>query len=137
MATQARAKELVILEVQVDVQGVVKSVRVLRGHPLFDEPAMDAVRQWRAAAAERRADRWSDVKTLTTQLAVGGPSGSSGDSLSSYAGYDLYSPWDALQHLSKRHRDDPGNGCVFAALGGEVARGSDAVRSTVTKGVRA
>ena len=57
MATQARAKELVILEVQVDVQGVVKSVRVLRGHPLFDEPAMDAVRQWRAAAAERRADR--------------------------------------------------------------------------------
>lgn len=57
MATQARAKELVILEVQVDVQGVVKSVRVLRGHPLFDEPAMDAVRQWRAAAAERRAGR--------------------------------------------------------------------------------
>ena len=40
-------KGLVILEVQVDVQGVVKSVNVLRGHPLFDEPAMEAVRQWR------------------------------------------------------------------------------------------
>jgi TetR/AcrR family transcriptional repressor of nem operon len=39
-------------------------------------------------------------------------------------------------YLSKRHRDDPGHGCVFAALGGEVARSSDAVRSTVTKGVR-
>jgi TetR/AcrR family transcriptional repressor of nem operon len=43
----------------------------------------------------------------------------------------------ARSYLSKRHRDDPGNGCVFAALGGEVARHSDAVRSTVTKGVRA
>ncbi len=43
----------------------------------------------------------------------------------------------ARSYLSKRHRDDPGNGCVFAALGGDVARSSDAVRSTVTKGVRA
>lgn len=52
------------------------------------------------------------------------------------------SPEDALaeiarSYLSKRHRDDPGNGCVYAALGSEVARGSDPVRSTVTKGVRA
>jgi TetR/AcrR family transcriptional repressor of nem operon len=43
----------------------------------------------------------------------------------------------ARSYLSKRHRDDPGNGCVFAALGGEVARCSDPVRSTVTGGVRA
>jgi TetR/AcrR family transcriptional repressor of nem operon len=43
----------------------------------------------------------------------------------------------ARSYLSKRHRDDPANGCVFAALGGEVARASDPVRSTVTKGVRA
>ena len=52
------------------------------------------------------------------------------------------SPEDALaeiahSYLSKRHRDDPGNGCVFAALGSEVSRGSDPVRSTVTQGVRA
>jgi TetR/AcrR family transcriptional repressor of nem operon len=43
----------------------------------------------------------------------------------------------ARSYLSKRHRDDPGGGCVFAALGGEVARRSDAVRATVTKGVQA
>ena len=43
----------------------------------------------------------------------------------------------ARYYLTKRHRDDPGHGCVFAALGGDVARSSDAVRSTVTKGVRA
>src|SRR3954451_20000276 len=34
----------------------------------------------------------------------------------------------ARSYLSKRHRDDPGDGCVFAALGGEVARASDPVR---------
>jgi TetR/AcrR family transcriptional repressor of nem operon len=43
----------------------------------------------------------------------------------------------ARSYLSKRHRDNPGNGCAFAALGGEVARRSDAVRTTVTKGVQA
>jgi TetR/AcrR family transcriptional repressor of nem operon len=40
-------------------------------------------------------------------------------------------------YLSKRHRDDPGSGCVIATLGGEVARRSDAVRANVTEGVRA
>ena len=40
-------------------------------------------------------------------------------------------------YLSKKRRDDPGSTCVMAALGGEVARRSDAVRATVTDGVRA
>ena len=43
----------------------------------------------------------------------------------------------ARSYLSKRHRDDPGSGCVIAALGGEVARRPDAVRTAVTKGVQA
>lgn len=43
----------------------------------------------------------------------------------------------ARSYLSKSHRDDPGGGCVLAALGGEVARRSDGVRTTVTQGVRA
>src|SRR5262249_39705832 len=43
----------------------------------------------------------------------------------------------ARSYLSKRHRDNPGGGCVFAALGSEVARRSDAVRATVGKGVEA
>ena len=43
----------------------------------------------------------------------------------------------AQSYLTKRHRDNPGDGCVFAALGGEVARQSDAVRATVTKGAEA
>ncbi len=47
LAAQARLQGLVIVEAQVDTHGVVKSAKVLRGAPLFDEPALAAVREWR------------------------------------------------------------------------------------------
>jgi periplasmic protein TonB len=47
LALASRASATVVLEARIDVGGNVKTVRVVRGHPLFDEPAIDAVRQWR------------------------------------------------------------------------------------------
>ena len=47
LAVQSRVSALVILEAEVDTRGHVKAVKVLRGHPLFDEAAMEAVKQWR------------------------------------------------------------------------------------------
>jgi protein TonB len=47
LAMRARLKAVVILEAQVDTRGQVKSVRVLRGAPFFDEPALAAVQAWR------------------------------------------------------------------------------------------
>jgi protein TonB len=47
VARLARVSAMVILEARVDAQGYVKSVTVLRGSPLFDEPATEAVKQWR------------------------------------------------------------------------------------------
>jgi protein TonB len=47
LAAQARLTALVILEAEVDLRGRVQTVRVLRGAPLFDEPATEAVKQWR------------------------------------------------------------------------------------------
>ena len=38
------------------------------------------------------------------------------------------------EYLSNDHRDDLPAGCPFAALGSEVAHGSDAVREATTKG---
>ncbi len=38
---------LVILEIEVDARGNVAAAKVLRGHPLFDRAALDAVKQWR------------------------------------------------------------------------------------------
>jgi periplasmic protein TonB len=47
LATRAHLSALVILEVHVGEDGRVKSATVLRGQPLFDEAALEAVRKWR------------------------------------------------------------------------------------------
>jgi TetR/AcrR family transcriptional repressor of nem operon len=39
-------------------------------------------------------------------------------------------------YLSTRHRDNPGQGCVFAALGSEAARQPKMVRRAFTEGLR-
>ena len=46
LAKQARAGALIILEATVDATGRVQDVRILRSSPLFDEAAVDAVKQW-------------------------------------------------------------------------------------------
>ena len=46
LAKEARLSGLIILEATVDTTGRVREVTVLRGAPIFDDPAMDAVRQW-------------------------------------------------------------------------------------------
>jgi protein TonB len=47
MAVRAGVRGIVILEVTVDVDGAVKDTRVLRGIPMLDAAALEAVRQWR------------------------------------------------------------------------------------------
>ena len=39
-------------------------------------------------------------------------------------------------YLTPRHRDDPGHGCLFAALGADVVRRPAAVRRSFTDGLR-
>jgi periplasmic protein TonB len=46
LAKQARVAATVILECVIGRDGRVQRVTVLRGHPLFDAAAVDAVRQW-------------------------------------------------------------------------------------------
>jgi TonB family protein len=47
LARRARVEQTVILEVLVDAQGNVANIRVIQGHPLLDQAAIEAVRQWR------------------------------------------------------------------------------------------
>jgi len=47
LAKASRVSALLILEAEVDTRGYVRAVKVLRGHPLFDEAAIEAVKQWR------------------------------------------------------------------------------------------
>ncbi len=43
---------------------------------------------------------------------------------------------ELLKHyLSPRHRDDPGKGCAFAALGADAARGGQPVRKAFAEGL--
>jgi protein TonB len=47
LARQARVSGRIELEAMVNERGVVTSVRVVRGIPLLDQAAVEAVRQWR------------------------------------------------------------------------------------------
>ena len=46
IAKQARVQGIVILEATISPQGKVTNVKVLRGIPLLDQAAIDAVSQW-------------------------------------------------------------------------------------------
>jgi periplasmic protein TonB len=46
LAVQSRVEGVVILECQIDARGRVESLKVLRGNPLLNEAAAEAVRQW-------------------------------------------------------------------------------------------
>ena len=46
-ALDVRVSGMVILEAVIDIQGNVRSARVLRSIPLLDQAAVDAVKQWR------------------------------------------------------------------------------------------
>ena len=46
IAKAARVQGVVVLECVIDEQGRVRDIKVLRGLPLLDQAAVDAVRQW-------------------------------------------------------------------------------------------
>ncbi|GAB3674493.1 TetR/AcrR family transcriptional regulator [Salinisphaera aquimarina] len=61
-----------------------------------------------------------------------------GDRWQTLLGANEAMPLDAMarQYLSRRHRDNPGDGCVLASLGAEASRASPAVRGAFTRSVR-
>ncbi len=46
MALKARVEGIVIIEATIDERGRVREAKVLRGVPVLDEAALEAVRQW-------------------------------------------------------------------------------------------
>ncbi len=70
LAVQSRIAALVILEAEVDVRGVVRNVKVLKGHPLFDDAALDAVRQWRYQPLLLNGEPTAFILTVTVSFAL-------------------------------------------------------------------
>jgi periplasmic protein TonB len=68
IAAAARESATVQLEAEVDARGEVARVRVERGHPLFDEAAVAAVRQWRYQPLLLNGEPTGFVLTVTVRF---------------------------------------------------------------------
>ena len=68
LARQTRVEDIVILETVIDESGNVTSARVLRGHPLLNQAALDAVQRWKFTPARLNDEAIPVVMTVTVQF---------------------------------------------------------------------
>ena len=68
LARQTRVEDIVILETVIDEAGNVTSARVLRGHPLLNQAALDAVQRWKFTPARLNDEAIPVVMTVTVQF---------------------------------------------------------------------
>jgi len=73
IASQARVTGMVILEARVGTDGHVLEATVLRGQPLFDEPAKAAVMQWRYQPLLLNGVAMEFILTVTVQFSIRAP----------------------------------------------------------------
>jgi periplasmic protein TonB len=72
IAKQARVQGVVVLEATIDTSGRVQNVRVLRGIPLLNEAAMDAVRRWVYSPTLLNGQPVPLIMTVTVNFTLGG-----------------------------------------------------------------
>jgi protein TonB len=65
IAIHARVSGVVILDVRVDEEGNVESIRVLSGHPLLNEAAVSSVRQWKYSPTILNGEPVPVIATVT------------------------------------------------------------------------
>ena len=68
IAQASRVEGVVILEATIDEDGSVRDVRVLRGKPLLDDAAAEAVRQWRFTPTRLNGQAVPVVMTVTVSF---------------------------------------------------------------------
>ena len=72
VARRARVETTVILEAQVNEQGEVANIRVVRGHPLLDQAAIDAVKQWRYSQTLLNGEAVPVITTVSVPFKLSG-----------------------------------------------------------------
>jgi protein TonB len=70
LARAAHQEGTVILETVIDTRGAVQTVRVLKGDPLLDQAAVEAVRQWRFTPALLNGQPVPVVMTVTVTFTL-------------------------------------------------------------------
>jgi TonB family protein len=71
-AKAARVSGMVILQATVNEAGEVYDVKVLRGHPMLDEAAVNAVKQWRYSPSLLNGEPVPVTATVTVIFSMGG-----------------------------------------------------------------
>jgi protein TonB len=71
LARAARIQGLVVIECTIDPSGRVVDARVITGHPLLQNAALDAVRQWRYKATRLNGVPVAVLMTVTVNFSLG------------------------------------------------------------------
>jgi periplasmic protein TonB len=71
LARAARIQGLVVIECTIDPSGRVVDPRVITGHPLLQNAALDAVRQWRYTATRLNGVPIAVLMTVTVNFTLG------------------------------------------------------------------
>ena len=72
LARQARVQGTVKLEAVISKDGTIEELKVVSGHPLLVQAALDAVRQWRYQPTELNGVAVEVITTIDVNFTLGG-----------------------------------------------------------------
>jgi periplasmic protein TonB len=70
LARQARVQGVVVLEAVISKEGTIESLRAVSGHPLLNQAALDAVKQWRYRPTLLSGEPVAVVTTVTVTFTL-------------------------------------------------------------------
>jgi protein TonB len=70
LARQARVQGIVVMEAVISREGLIESLRVVNGHPLLNQAAVDAVRQWKYRPTMLNGEAVEVITTVTVTFTL-------------------------------------------------------------------
>jgi protein TonB len=68
LARAARVQDYVMLQATISREGTIQDLKVLRGHPLLNEAAIEAVKQWRYKPQTLNGQPIEVITTITVNF---------------------------------------------------------------------
>ena len=75
LARQIRVQGAVVMEAVINKEGSIESLRVISGHPLLNQAALDAVKQWRYRPTMLNGEPVEVITTVTVTFSLRMPLG--------------------------------------------------------------
>jgi len=70
LARQTRVQGVVVLEAVISREGWIESLRVITGHPLLNQAALDAVKQWKYQPTMLNGEPVEVITTVTVTFSL-------------------------------------------------------------------